>query len=56
MVKRFYLETISGHRRGLLAGLLRLLLSFASIIYAAAHGTRRLLYRIGIFRSRGRAL
>jgi tetraacyldisaccharide 4'-kinase len=50
-VRTFYLDLISGKRRGPIAFLLRLLLSFASIPYAVVHGTRRLFYQIGLFKS-----
>jgi tetraacyldisaccharide 4'-kinase len=44
---------ISGQRRGLGAALLRALLTLASGLYVFLHGTRRFLYRIGLFRSHG---
>lgn len=50
-MRRYYLSVISGERRGLAASLLRGLLSLGTVIYAALHGTRRLLYRMGVLRS-----
>jgi tetraacyldisaccharide 4'-kinase len=50
-MRQFYLSVINGQRRGPAAALLRGCLSALMIVYAALHGTRRLLYRLGIFRS-----
>ncbi len=50
-MKQFYLETISGRRRGILAGFLRFALSAGTVVYSALHTTRRLAYRIGLFRA-----
>lgn len=52
-MRRFYLSVISGQRRGPLAALLRGLLTLATGLYVVLHGTRRLFYRIGLFRSHG---
>lgn len=50
-VKRFYLETISGRRRGPLASMLRAALWIGSIAYVLGHAARRTLYRIGLLRA-----
>lgn len=50
-MRRYYLSLISGQRRGLFAALLRGLLSLVAIAYVFLHGTRRLFYKIGLFRA-----
>src|SRR3954464_519097 len=50
-MRRYYLSVISGQRRGLVPSLLRGLLGLFTIVYAALHRSRQLLYRIGVFRS-----
>jgi tetraacyldisaccharide 4'-kinase len=50
-MRRFYLSIIAGQRRGLWAALLRGLLGLGTVVYAALHKGRQLLYKIGIFRS-----
>lgn len=50
-MRRYVLSVISGQRRGPVAALLRLFLSALTPVYAALHGTRRLFYRMGLFRS-----
>ncbi|MHC4607399.1 MAG: tetraacyldisaccharide 4'-kinase [Planctomycetota bacterium] len=50
-MRRFYLETISGERQGLLAGLTRGVLTLGTGFYVAGHALRRLAYRTGLKRS-----
>ena len=50
-MRRYYLSVISGQRRGPLPSLLRVLLGLFTIVYAALHRGRQILYRIGVFRS-----
>ncbi|HEX7899920.1 MAG TPA: tetraacyldisaccharide 4'-kinase [Planctomycetota bacterium] len=50
-MRRFYLSVISGQRRGPWAAFLRGFLACATALYVVLHGARRLLYRIGLFRS-----
>lgn len=50
-MRRYYLSVISGQRRGPVPSLLRGLLGMFTIVYAALHRSRQILYRIGIFRS-----
>ena len=50
-MRRYYLSVISGQRRGLGAALVRGLLRLGTLVYAALHGARRLLYAAGILRS-----
>jgi tetraacyldisaccharide 4'-kinase len=50
-MRQYYLSVIGGQRRGPVAALLRAFLSLMTVVYAALHGTRRLFYRIGLFRS-----
>jgi tetraacyldisaccharide 4'-kinase len=50
-MRRYYLSVISGQRRGLVPSLLRGLLGMFTIVYAALHRSRQILYRIGVFRS-----
>ena len=50
-MRRYYLSVISGRRRGMTAALLRGLLWVFTIVYAALHRSRQILYRIGVFRS-----
>ena len=50
-MRRYYLSVINGHRRGPLAAILRGVLWLGTFVYAALHGGRRQLYRIGLFRS-----
>jgi hypothetical protein len=50
-MRRFYLSMIAGHRRGVVAAVLRAILSAATIVYYAAHKARHFLYRIGLLRS-----
>jgi tetraacyldisaccharide 4'-kinase len=50
-MRRYYLSIILGRRRGPLAALLRGVLWAGTVVYAALHGGRRLLYRTGLLRS-----
>jgi tetraacyldisaccharide 4'-kinase len=50
-MRRFYLDVVTGRRRGPLAGIVRGLLWVASIVYATLHGLHRLVYRIGLRRA-----
>lgn len=50
-MRRYYLSVIGGQRRGPVAAILRGLLRAGTIVYAALHGGRRLLYRFGLLRS-----
>ena len=50
-MRRYYLSVISGQRRGPLSSLLRGLLWMATVVYAALHRSRQILYRLGFFRS-----
>jgi len=50
-MRRYYLSVISGRRRGVVAAIMRLLLSAATVVYYALHKARHLLYRIGLLRS-----
>jgi tetraacyldisaccharide 4'-kinase len=50
-MRRYYLSVITGQRRGPLALLLKGLLALGTVVYAALHGGRRLLYRMGLLRS-----
>jgi tetraacyldisaccharide 4'-kinase len=50
-MRRYYLSVISGQRRGLVPSLLRGLLGMFTIVYAALHRSRQILYRLGVFRS-----
>lgn len=50
-MRQYYLSVISGRRRGVVASLLRGVLGMFTIVYAALHRSRQVLYRIGVFRS-----
>jgi len=50
-MRRYVLSVIQGRRRGPGAWLLRGLLTAVSWVFAFLHGTRRLLYRLGVLRS-----
>ncbi|HZE99788.1 MAG TPA: tetraacyldisaccharide 4'-kinase [Planctomycetota bacterium] len=50
-MRRYYLSVISGQRRGVIPALLRGVLWLLTIVYAALHRTRQVLYRLGVFRS-----
>lgn len=50
-MRHYYLSVISGRRRGPVAALLRGVLWAGTFVYAALHGSRRLLYRLGLLRS-----
>jgi len=50
-MRRYYLSVIAGQRRGPVAALVRGLLWLGTIVYAALHRGRQLLYRLGVLRS-----
>jgi len=50
-MRRYYLSVISGQRRGLVPTLLRGLLGMFTVVYAALHRSRQILYRLGALRS-----
>src|SRR3982751_1645085 len=50
-MRRYYLAVISGQRRGVVPSLLRGVLWLFTIVYAALHRSRQVLYKIGVFRS-----
>jgi tetraacyldisaccharide 4'-kinase len=50
-MRRYYLSVITGQRRGPVAALVRAFLWLGTIVYAALHRGRQLLYRLGVLRS-----
>jgi len=50
-MRRYYLSVISGQRRGVTASFLRGGLWLFTIVYAALHRSRQILYKVGIFRA-----
>jgi len=50
-MRRYYLSVISGQRRGVTASLLSGGLWLFTIVYAALHRSRQILYKVGIFRA-----
>jgi tetraacyldisaccharide 4'-kinase len=50
-MKGYFLSVISGQRRGSVAALARGILRLGTLVYAALHGGRRLLYAAGILRA-----
>ena len=50
-MRRYYLSVITGQRRGPLAALVRGFLWLGTVVYAALHRGRQLLYAAGVFRS-----
>jgi tetraacyldisaccharide 4'-kinase len=47
-VKKYYAQLIMGRNRGIVAGILRLFLSFASVLYGIGQRLHRFMYMIGL--------